>query len=732
MGNMTKKVLSVILSLSMIFSVILSSNIVFADKDNNENTTKYELKLNRNKALVGNKINVFFEGEENTPDELSYIKPDGEKINLTPEHDEDAGFYFFTINPDIIGEWKLDSLKVDGVISNINKEKYNITIYNNLKEMTGKTKSYLSTENLKDSYDNISQVISDVVGIDDKGEFIEYNISVDGNNFKAKNYGLVSETNGEVPEINSGNHKITFSLNDDSITKNINIEESVNSDDNISKLSAKLSSYNIERIEGKDRSETAVKISQEQYRNPSSADNVVLVNGNDYPDALATASFAYIKNAPILYVENNYLKSSTINEIKRIKPKHVYIIGGTKGIGLNIESTLDSMGFKSRYRLDGGNRYSTATKIADWASEVRAPKEVILVNGGDYSDALSAGAYSAKNTVPILYTGSKSLDANTKAFLNGKFGKGIGKVTIVGGKTSVSSTVENQVKSLGKKVERIGESNRYDTSLAFAGKKYGNTSSVVMASGIKYPDALSGGPYAASKNAPVLLADNKVSSNSKNYLSGDKKIVLLGGRSTIELDIETNLSSQSGIKILLDAGHGQGSAFNRGFVYVGANSNEGDNNYYLTLELKKELEKYGFKIGLTRNSIAQDPSLAARGLSAAGYDLFISVHSNAAGASVRGTEVFDDVSKPNKTLASKISKNVASAFGHNNRGVKYKTLDNGSNYYGVLRNNKAKHGMLVEHGFHTNKQDATILVHSRQKIAQAEAKAIAEYYGLTK
>ena len=96
------------------------------------------------------------------------------------------------------------------------------------------------------------------------------------------------------------------------------------------------------------------------------------------------------------------------------------------------------------------------------------------------------------------------------------------------------------------------------------------------------------------------------------------------------------------MKIILDAGHGQGSAHNRGSVI----GNEGDNNYAFSLVLKKELEKYGIQVGLTRLNPAQDPSLNARGAMAAGYDMFISLHSNAATASVRGTEIYNSVQRP--------------------------------------------------------------------------------------
>lgn len=182
------------------------------------------------------------------------------------------------------------------------------------------------------------------------------------------------------------------------------------------------------------------------------------------------------------------------------------------------------------------------------------------------------------------------------------------------------------------------------------------------------------------------------------------------------------------MKILLDAGHGAGSAHNRGSVC----SNEGDNNYHYSLVLKKELEKIkGVKVDLTRNKISDNPSLASRAAKGAGYDLFMSLHSNGAIASVRGTEIYDSVARPNKALADKLVKAIAKEFGHRNRGTKYRKGSSGSDYYGVLRGNKAKSSMIVEHGFHSNPIDCQYFKNNHQSIAKATADVIRDHYSLS-
>lgn len=189
------------------------------------------------------------------------------------------------------------------------------------------------------------------------------------------------------------------------------------------------------------------------------------------------------------------------------------------------------------------------------------------------------------------------------------------------------------------------------------------------------------------------------------------------------------------VKIMLDPGHGGGSAHNRGFKQVDnlPYCNEGDCNFIYARDfLKPALEKHGFKVDMTRSDIWQNPSLKARGFMARNYDLLLSVHSNAAGGNVRGVEVWDSTNPKEscKTLGNKICAYVASALGTPNRGTKYRKNNSGSNYYGILRLGYAKKNMIVEHVFHDNLQDATVYRKNLDKTANAVARAIAEFYGL--
>ena len=183
------------------------------------------------------------------------------------------------------------------------------------------------------------------------------------------------------------------------------------------------------------------------------------------------------------------------------------------------------------------------------------------------------------------------------------------------------------------------------------------------------------------------------------------------------------------VKIVLDAGHGAGKAFNRGGLLF----NEGDQNYKYSLLLKKELEKYkNVEVLLTRKNTTDDPSLEARGKMYPGADLFISIHTNAfENSSAKGTETW--VSVRNDLKFGKIFNDVTvKTLGTVDRGVKQRKQSNGQDWYGVLRSSTAKYSLLIENVFHTNLEDSKIYLAKQNELAEAQAGAIANYYNLSK
>lgn len=188
--------------------------------------------------------------------------------------------------------------------------------------------------------------------------------------------------------------------------------------------------------------------------------------------------------------------------------------------------------------------------------------------------------------------------------------------------------------------------------------------------------------------------------------------------------------------IVLDAGHGQ---FGNPYPIL-ENTYEGTQNFKLACKLKACLEEKGFTVLLTRNHIQEDPSLEERGKLAGANQalLFLSLHSNAPGSAtspeayhaVRGSEVYYSLADEarNASLARALNAAVVSTMGTVDRGIKTRSYPNQPtvDYYGVLRHSVAggcPTALLIEHGFHTNPEDAEFLSSDEglQALAQAEA-----------
>lgn len=198
-------------------------------------------------------------------------------------------------------------------------------------------------------------------------------------------------------------------------------------------------------------------------------------------------------------------------------------------------------------------------------------------------------------------------------------------------------------------------------------------------------------------------------------------------------------------RIMIDPGHA-GAYYNASPVVPGYY--ESQMAWKLSRMLKESLERRGFEVGFTRLTMDQDRELTERGRTAEGYDLFLSIHSNAAGSEAPDAPWIITLAPDGKTGIDEISREVGEALGPVISGVmgvsapyyytKQVDFDRDGNgyiddeYYGVLFGAKSVGvpGVILEHSFHTNKRAAEWLLDddNLKQLAEAEAAALAEFY----
>lgn len=201
-------------------------------------------------------------------------------------------------------------------------------------------------------------------------------------------------------------------------------------------------------------------------------------------------------------------------------------------------------------------------------------------------------------------------------------------------------------------------------------------------------------------------------------------------------------------KVCLDAGH-YGSKYNRSPVVSGYY--ESDRMWVLAELLSAALKKRGVTVVQTRTNKASDLALTSRGKKAAGCDLFLSLHSNAASSESVDypvAYVFRDDKKTtlderSEEIGLKLAKVVEKLMDTRQdartatRGSDNDRDGNGvkdDEYYGVLHGAKVVKvpGVILEHSFHTNTAATKWLMSDANlaKLAEAEAECIADWLGV--
>ena len=159
-------------------------------------------------------------------------------------------------------------------------------------------------------------------------------------------------------------------------------------------------------------------------------------------------------------------------------------------------------------RIYGGDRYGTSQALADqWAAG--SANAVVLARGDAAPDALAGGPLAAHVNGPLLLTSPTFTPALIRQAIDHVTGGPQTKkpVYILGGTGAVSQQQEDNLRSAGYTVVRLGGATRYDTALKIAGQ-FGPTKHVIVATGLNFPDALAAGPLGAAENAPIVLTSD--------------------------------------------------------------------------------------------------------------------------------------------------------------------------------------------------------------------------------
>ena len=261
-----------------------------------------------------------------------------------------------------------------------------------------------------------------------------------------------------------------------------------------------VTSIPVTRIYGTDAIGTSIAVSQARFPAGGSAKAVVLARSDFFSDALAGGPLAAERGGPLLITpgasEDFNIDPRVESEIRRVLPAGdtVYILGGNLALSPSIDSALQDVGYKTQ-RIAGANEYSTAVDIAD---QIGDPSTLFEATGLDFADALSAGPAAILTRGAILLTDGTTQAPETAGYLAAHphdTRYAIGGPLAAAGADPTATAVYGQ--------------DLYDTSAAVARTFFPDASAFGAATGVTFPDALSGGVFMGelATVGPMLLVE---------------------------------------------------------------------------------------------------------------------------------------------------------------------------------------------------------------------------------
>lgn len=309
-----------------------------------------------------------------------------------------------------------------------------------------------------------------------------------------------------------------------------------------------------DRVDGPDRDSTAVAASQFTYANHGAggrqATSAVISRDNQFADALGGSALAAEKDGPLLLTSTTGLNPGVGNELTRILApgSTVYVLGGVDALSPTVARQITALGF-TVHRIAGSDRFSTSVAIAKAISP--NPHTLMVATGDNFPDALTAGAAAAQDPAGgvVVLSNNDVLPSETKAYLSA-VNPAVTHVYGIGGQGVAA--LRGTFPTWGGRITPLAGADRFATAAAVASSTlftvHGPVGYIGLATGLSWPDALSGGALIATQHGPLLLADGwsptpaseqAVLQRLAPHLSG---LVAFGGLNALEEGVQYSAS----------------------------------------------------------------------------------------------------------------------------------------------------------------------------------------------
>jgi hypothetical protein len=166
----------------------------------------------------------------------------------------------------------------------------------------------------------------------------------------------------------------------------------------------------VRRLAGLDRIATAVEISKDGFG--PGVPVVYVATAMNFPDALSAGAAAAELGGPLLLVPASGVPTSVSDELARLEPGLIVVVGGTSVVPTATYTALSGMAGSIR-RDAGDDRYATS-RIVTANAFTSGADVAYIATGADFPDALSASAAAAHLGAPVILVPGSTVQVSTE------------------------------------------------------------------------------------------------------------------------------------------------------------------------------------------------------------------------------------------------------------------------------------------------------------------------------
>lgn len=163
--------------------------------------------------------------------------------------------------------------------------------------------------------------------------------------------------------------------------------------------------YDVRRLAGASRAETAVKVAREMVARFGAPAEVLIARADVWADAVTGGAYAAATRSPVLLTDHDRLHPAVGAFLTETRPAQRWALGGTAALSEHVVQSAAAS------RIAGADRASTAVAIAEqlWGKTIAADGDLYVSAPGDGSGwayALAYAPWSAVHDSPQLLVGA--------------------------------------------------------------------------------------------------------------------------------------------------------------------------------------------------------------------------------------------------------------------------------------------------------------------------------------